>query len=106
MKPKIIHTKAFSCADDHPIVYYTVDENNEAVCEYCSAKFIYQPEKTPSEEIQDELEPIPMSCPIHEDYDEEEITKIEKDLKALNKWLVGDKKKAKKKAAKKIKRKK
>ena len=26
------------------------------------------------------------------------ITKIEKDLKALNKWLVGDKKKAKKKA--------
>ena len=37
------------------------------------------------------------------------ITKIEKDLKALNKWLVGDKKKAKKKnkkAAKKIKRKK
>ena len=34
------------------------------------------------------------------------ITKIEKYLKALNKWLVGDKKKAKKKAAKKIKRKK
>ena len=37
------------------------------------------------------------------------ITKIEKDLKALNKWLVGDKKKAKKKttkkAAKKIKKK-
>ena len=38
------------------------------------------------------------------------ITKIEKDLKALNKWLVGDKKEAKKKTtkkvAKKIKRKK
>ena len=38
------------------------------------------------------------------------ITKIEKDFKTLNKWLVGDKKKAKKKttkkAAKKIKRKK
>ena len=34
------------------------------------------------------------------------ITKIEKDLKALNKWLVGDKKKATKKAAIKIKRKK
>ena len=29
------------------------------------------------------------------------ITKIEKDLKALNKWLVGDKKKAKKKTTKK-----
>ena len=34
------------------------------------------------------------------------ITKIEKDLKALNKWLVGDKKKITKKVAKKIKRKK
>tara|TARA_B100000446_G_scaffold46184_1_gene42482 strand:+ start:525 stop:641 length:117 start_codon:yes stop_codon:yes gene_type:complete len=34
------------------------------------------------------------------------ITKNEKDLKALNKWSVGDKKKTKKKAAKKIKRKK
>ena len=33
------------------------------------------------------------------------ITKIEKDLKALNKWLVGDKKKAKKKAAKESKEK-
>ena len=33
------------------------------------------------------------------------ITKIEKDLKALNKCLVGDKKKAKKKAAKKSKEK-
>ena len=30
------------------------------------------------------------------------ITKIEKDLKALNKWLVGDKKKAKKKQLKKL----
>ena len=72
MKPKIIHTKTFHCDDDHPIVYYTVDENNEAVCEYCSAKFIYQSEKTPSEEMQDEPEPIP--CPMHEDYDEEENT--------------------------------
>ena len=34
------------------------------------------------------------------------ITKIEKDLKTLNKWLVGDKKKTTKKVAKKIKRKK
>jgi hypothetical protein len=59
MKPKIIHTETFSCADDHPIVYYTFDENNEAICEYCSAKFIYEPkERTPSEDMQDELEPI------------------------------------------------
>ena len=97
MKPKIIHTETFSCADDHPIVYYTFDENNEAICEYCSAKFIFKPKDfhdkmveekelldmsmkesirqkeerttdhyipgtterpTPSEKMQDELEPI------------------------------------------------
>ena len=84
MKPKIIHTETFSCADDHPIVYYTFDENNEAICEYCSAKFIFKPkdfhdkmvedkelldmsmkesirqkeERTTSEKMQDQLEPI------------------------------------------------
>ena len=30
------------------------------------------------------------------------ITKIEKDLKALTKWLVGDKKETKKKTSKKV----
>ena len=96
MKPKVIHTRTFSCFDDHPIVYYTFDENNEAICEYCSAKFIFKPkdfhdkmvedkesldmsmkesikqkeERTTSEEMQDKLEPIP--CPMHEDYDEPE----------------------------------
>ena len=89
MKPKIIHTKTFSCADDHPIVYYTFDKNNKASCEYCATQFVYEPkdfytkakeetelldmsmkesfrqrderiqkEKTRSEEMQDELEPI------------------------------------------------
>ena len=90
MKPKIIHTKTFSCDDDHPIVWYTVDDENKAVCEYCYTKFLYEPkedfhtkmleektlldvsmkesfrqrderikkEKTRSEEMQDELEPI------------------------------------------------
>ena len=43
MKPKVIHTKTFSCADDHPIVYYTVDKENKAVCEYCYTKFLYEP---------------------------------------------------------------
>ena len=47
MKPTIIHTKEFSCDDDHPLVYYVVDNNNEGVCEYCNAKFRYEP--TPSE---------------------------------------------------------
>jgi len=84
MKPKVIHTKTFSCADDHPIVWYTFDENNKAMCEYCSAKFVYEPkdfhtkmleekklldmsmkesirqkeERTHSEEMQDKIEPI------------------------------------------------
>ena len=59
--PKIIHTETFSCADDHPIVWYTFDKNNKAICEYCSAQFVYEPKKkrpTPSEKMQDELEPI------------------------------------------------
>ena len=84
MKPKIIHTKTFSCGDDHPIVWYTVDKENKAVCEYCDTKFLYEPkdfhtrmleerelldmglkdsirqkeERTTSEEMQDKLEPI------------------------------------------------
>ena len=59
MKPKIIHTKTFYCDDDHPIVYYTFN-NNKAMCEYCSTHFIYEPkeEKTHSEEMQDKIEPI------------------------------------------------
>ena len=55
-EPKIIHTQTFSCADDHPIVYYTFDKNNKAMCEYCATHFVYEP--TPSEEMQDNLEPI------------------------------------------------
>ncbi len=57
MGTKIIHTKEFYCDDDHPIVYYVVDKNNQGVCEYCYTKFIYK-EPTPSEKMQDELEPI------------------------------------------------
>ena len=70
MKPKIIHKRTFSCANDHPIVYYTFDENNKAMCEYCATHFVYEEERTPSEEMQDKLEPIP--CPMHEDYDDPE----------------------------------
>ena len=65
------------------------------MCEYCATQFVYEPkdfydkiqeeknlldmsmkesikqkdERTPSEEMQDKLEPIP--CPMHEDYDYE-----------------------------------
>ena len=59
VKPKIIHTKTFSCAEDHPIVWYTVDDNNKAMCEYCATHFVYEPkDKTYSEEMQDKIEPI------------------------------------------------
>ena len=84
MKPKVIHTRTFSCADDHPIVYYTFNENNKAMCEYCATQFVYEPkdfhdkmieeknlldmsmkesirqkeERTTSEKMQEELEPI------------------------------------------------
>jgi uncharacterized Zn-finger protein len=75
MKPKIIHTKTFYCdgsEDDyeqHPRVYYTFDNKVDStdktdkgyvVCEYCYAEFVYKEkeERTYSEEMQDELEPI------------------------------------------------
>ena len=60
MKPKIIHTKEFSCEgseddyDKHPIVYYTFDNKVDStdktdkgyvVCEYCYAKFQYEEKK-------------------------------------------------------------
>ena len=83
-KPTIIHTETFSCADDHPIVYYTFDKDNKAMCHYCATHFIYEPndfytkvqeekklldmsmkesvkqkeERTHSEEMQDKIEPI------------------------------------------------
>jgi hypothetical protein len=41
----IIHTKEFNCEDDHPIVYYVVDEKGEGVCEYCNKRFKYEEKK-------------------------------------------------------------
>ena len=126
MKPKIIYTKEFYCDDDHPIVYYVVDENNKGMCEYWGAKFIYEEkdfynkmqeekalldmsmkeskkqkdERTPSEKLQDEIEPIPSyPCPMHEDYDEvdykvadyyDEINDVEKMRR--KKWVEEKKK--------------
>jgi uncharacterized Zn-finger protein len=74
----------FSCADDHPIVWYTFDKDGKAMCEYCATHFVYEPkdfhdkmvedkelldmsmkesikqkeERTYSEEMQDKIEPI------------------------------------------------
>ena len=84
MTEKIINTETFSCADDHPIVYYTFDKDGKAMCEYCYTKFLYKlkdfytkmleekeildismkesirqkEERTYSEEMQDKIEPI------------------------------------------------
>ena len=83
-EPKIIHTKTFSCANDHPIVWYTFDKDGKAMCEYCATHFVYESkdfhtkmleekeildismkesirqkeERTTSEKMQEELEPI------------------------------------------------
>ena len=56
MKPKVIHTRTFSCGDDHPIVWYTFDENNKAMCEYCATQFVYEPRKIKTEEVMKILE--------------------------------------------------
>ena len=58
-KQKIIHTKTFSCADDHPIVWYTFDETNKALCGYCAAQFVYE-EKDFYDKAQEEKELLDM----------------------------------------------
>ena len=41
----IIHTKEFSCEDDHPLVFYVVNEKGEGMCEYCAKRFKYEEKK-------------------------------------------------------------
>jgi uncharacterized Zn-finger protein len=51
----IIHTKEFNCADDHPLVYYVVNEKGEGVCEYCYKRFKYEEKKSNTDFINDVL---------------------------------------------------
>ena len=51
----IIHTKEFSCEDDHPLVYYVVDEKGEGVCEYCYKRFKYEEKKENRDFVNDVL---------------------------------------------------
>ena len=51
----IIHTKDFNCADDHPIVYYVVDEKGEGMCEYCAKRFKYEEKKDNKDFVNDVL---------------------------------------------------
>tara|TARA_R110000824_G_scaffold296799_1_gene485061 strand:+ start:4360 stop:4686 length:327 start_codon:yes stop_codon:yes gene_type:complete len=80
-EPKIIHTKEFHCDDDHPIVYYVVDENNEGICEYCSAKFLYK-EKDFYDKAREEKELLDMSM-------KESIKQKEERTDSINKILKG-----------------
>ena len=68
-EPKIIHTKTFSCVNDHPIVWYTFDNKIDStdktdkgyvVCEYCYDKFMYK-EKDFYDKAQEEKELLDMS---------------------------------------------
>ena len=51
----IIHTKEFNCADDHPIVYYVVNEKGEGMCEYCAKRFKYEEKKDDKNFVNDVL---------------------------------------------------
>ncbi len=43
VKEVLINEKHVSCgtAEDHPLVYYTVNEKGYAICGYCNTKYIY-----------------------------------------------------------------
>ena len=77
MKPKIIHTKTFHCDDDHPIVWYTFDKDNKAMCHYCATQFVYEP-KDFYTKMQEEKELLDMSMKESLRQKEERIEKEKK----------------------------
>ena len=36
----IVHNRKIKCDNDHPVVYYTIEENGFAVCGYCGMKYV------------------------------------------------------------------
>ena len=45
MKEIIVHKKQISCTgemDDHPMVYYTIDDKGFVICGYCNIKYVYE----------------------------------------------------------------
>tara|TARA_Y100001973_G_C5085236_1_gene274511 strand:+ start:552 stop:710 length:159 start_codon:yes stop_codon:yes gene_type:complete len=45
VKEIVVHKKQISCSgemDDHPMVYYTINEKNFVVCGYCNVKYVYE----------------------------------------------------------------
>ena len=37
----IVHNRKIKCDNDHPVVYYTIEENGFAVCGYCDTKYVF-----------------------------------------------------------------
>ncbi|HIC37634.1 MAG TPA: zinc-finger domain-containing protein [Candidatus Marinimicrobia bacterium] len=35
-----VHNRKIKCDNDHPVVYYTIEESGFAVCGYCGMKYI------------------------------------------------------------------
>ena len=38
----IVHNRKIRCANDHPVVYYTIEEDGFAVCGYCDMKYVFE----------------------------------------------------------------
>ena len=36
-----VSTKTVKCDNDHPVVYYSLQETGFAICEYCDMKYVY-----------------------------------------------------------------
>ena len=104
MTAKIIHTKTFSCDNDHPIVWYTFDNKIDStdktnkgyvVCEYCYTKFVYEPKDFHDKMVEEkELLDMSMKESIRQKeertYSEEMQDKIEPiDDDYVNKILKG-----------------
>ena len=77
MNPKIISTKTFSCDNDHPIVWYTFDEDNKVMCGYCSTQFVYEPKDFHTKMLEEtELLDMSMKEPFRQR--DERIEKLKK----------------------------
>ena len=38
----IVHNRKIRCANDHPVVYYTIEEDGFAICGYCDMKYVFE----------------------------------------------------------------
>ena len=38
----IVHNRKIKCDNDHPVVYYTIEEDGFAICGYCDMKYVFE----------------------------------------------------------------